>query len=261
MCRRVWYPVIPTQPQGCNDIAPQGALPFLPCYYKKLEIMEIEPIAFFRSPFASKFGIPKQSGLAGTLRGTIKFVPKYRNADALRGMEDFDYLWLVWEFSANKHEATSPVVRPPRLGGNTKVGVFATRSPFRPNRLGLSSVRIDRIDYDAADGPLIHVLGADLMNGTPIYDIKPYVTYADSHPDAHSGFVDATAARRLHVVFPDSLASEFTAEELASLKKVLALDPRPQYHDNPTKVYGMEFARRDVRFRVEDDRLEVVEIG
>lgn len=223
--------------------------------------MEIEPIAFFRSPFATKFGIPKQSGLADTLRGTIKFVPKYRNADALRGMEDFDYLWLVWEFSANKHEATSPVVRPPRLGGNTKVGVFATRSPFRPNRLGLSSVRIDRIDYDAADGPLIHVLGADLMNGTPIYDIKPYVTYADSHPDAHSGFVDATAARRLHVVFPDSLASEFTAEELASLKKVLALDPRPQYHDNPTKVYGMEFARRDVRFRVENDRLEVVEIG
>lgn len=228
---------------------------------KKPKSMEIEPIAFFRSPFATKFGIPKQSGLADTLRGTIKFVPKYRNADALRGMEDFDYLWLVWEFSANKHDATSPVVRPPRLGGNTKVGVFATRSPFRPNRLGLSSVRIDRIDYDAADGPLIHVLGADLMNGTPIYDIKPYVTYADSHPDAHSGFVDATAARRLHVVFPDSLASEFTAEELASLKKVLALDPRPQYHDNPTKVYGMEFARRDVRFRVEDDRLEVVEIG
>ena len=134
--------------------------------------MEIEPIAFFRSPFASKFGIPKQSGLADTLRGTIKFVPKYRNADALRGMEDFDYLWLVWEFSANKHEATSPVVRPPRLGGNTKVGVFATRSPFRPNRLGLSSVRIDRIDYDAAGGPRIHVLGADLLNGTRIYDIN-----------------------------------------------------------------------------------------
>jgi len=159
---------------------PQGALPFLPCYYKKLETMEIEPIAFFRSPFATKFGIPKQSGLADTLRGTIEFVPKYRNADALRGMEDFDYLWLVWEFSANKHEATSPVVRPPRLGGNTKVGVFATRSPFRPNRLGLSSVRIDRIDYDAADGPLIHVLGADLMNGTPIYDIKPYVSTLSS---------------------------------------------------------------------------------
>ena len=195
------------------------------------------------------------------LEGEIVFEPEYRNADALRGIEGFDYLWLIWEFSANRHAAKSPVVRPPVLGGNEKVGVFATRSPFRPNRLGLSSVRIDRIDYDAADGPLIHVLGADLMNGTPIYDIKPYVTYADSHPDARSGFVDATAARRLHVVFPDSLASEFTAEELASLKKVLALDPRPQYHDNPTKVYGMEFARRDVRFRVEDDRLEVVEIG
>lgn len=181
--------------------------------------MEIEPVAFFRSPFATKFGIPKQSGLADTLRGTIEFVPKYRNADALRGMEDFDYLWLVWEFSANRHEATSPVVRPPRLGGNTKMGVFATRSPFRPNRLGLSSVRIDRIDYDAANGPLIHVLGADLMNGTPIYDIKPYVTYADSHPDARSGFVDTTATRRLHVVFPDCLAKGSRPKNLPRSRK------------------------------------------
>ena len=220
--------------------------------------MEIEPIAFFRSPFATKFGIPKQSGLADTLRGTIEFVPKYRNADALRGMEDFDYLWLVWEFSANRHEATSPVVRPPRLGGNTKVGIFATRSPFRPNRLGLSSVRIDRIDYDAADGPLIHVLGADLMNGTPIYDIKPYVTYADSHPDARSGFVDSHAIRRLEVEMSDDVVSAFTKEELESLRGVLELDPRPQYQDIPEKVYGMLFAGKDVKFRVSDGVVRVV---
>ena len=225
------------------------------------EEMTLKVIAHIRTAFPTKFGIPRQSGLVEELRGEIIFTPEYRNPDALRGLEDFSHIWLVWQFSGAVRESWSPTVRPPRLGGNTKGGVSATRSPFRPNRLGLSSVRIDRIDYDAADGPLIHVLGADLMNGTPIYDIKPYVTYADSHPDARSGFVDATAARRLHVVFPDSLASEFTAEELASLKKVLALDPRPQYHDNPTKVYGMEFARRDVRFRVEGDRLEVVEIG
>ena len=229
--------------------------------------MEIEPIAFFRSPFATKFGIPKQSGLADTLRGTIEFVPKYRNADALRGMEDFDYLWLVWEFSANKHEATSPVVRPPRLGGNTKVGVFATRSPFRPNRLGLSSVRIDRIDYDAADGPLIHVLGADLMNGTPIYDIKPYVTYADSHPEAASGFVDDKEWRPLKVVFADEVTESvevtipgWTESDAAALKEVLAQDPRPRYQNDPEKVYGMIFNDMDIRFKVDDDVLTVVEI-
>lgn len=222
--------------------------------------MEIEPIAYFRSPFATKFGIPKQSGLADTLLGQIEFVPRYRNVDALRGMEEFDYLWLIWEFSANRHEATSPVVRPPRLGGNTKMGVFATRSPFRPNRLGLSSVRISAIDYDAPNGPIVHVLGADLMDGTPIYDIKPYVAYADSHPDARSGFVDTHAARRLNVVFSDSLASCFSEEEREALTKVLALDPRPQYHANPEKVYGMAFAGRDVRFRVNDETLEVVEV-
>ena len=152
--------------------------------------MQIEPIAYFHSPFATKFGVPKQSGLVENLEGTIEFVPQYRNADALRGIEAFDYLWLVWEFSANSHAAVSPVVRPPLLGGNTRMGVFATRSPFRPNRIGLSSVRLSHVDLNAPNGPLIHVLGADLMDGTPIYDIKPYVVYADSHPDARSGFVD-----------------------------------------------------------------------
>lgn len=222
--------------------------------------MQIEPIAYFRSPFATKFGVPKQSGLVENLMGTIEFVPQYRNADALRGMEDFDYLWLIWEFSANRHAATSPVVRPPLLGGNRKVGVFASRSPFRPNRLGLSSVRISEIELDATRGPLIHVLGADLMDGTPIYDIKPYVVYADSHPDVRSGFVDKNAIRWLEVVVPDAVAAHYSSDELAALRKVLSLDPRPHYQDNPEKVYGMMYAGKDVKFRVEGDVLTVVEV-
>ena len=222
--------------------------------------MQIEPIAYFRSPFATKFGVPKQSGLVENLMGTIEFVPQYRNADALRGMEDFDYLWLIWEFSANRHAATSPVVRPPLLGGNRKVGVFASRSPFRPNRLGLSSVRISEIELDTTRGPLIHVLGADLMDGTPIYDIKPYVVYADSHLEARSGFVDKNAIRWLEVVVPDAVASRYSSDELAALRKVLSLDPRPHYQDNPEKVYGMMYAGKDVKFRVEGDVLTVVEV-
>lgn len=222
--------------------------------------MQIEPIAYFRSPFATKFGVPKQSGLVENLMGTIEFVPQHRNVDALRGMEDFDYLWLIWEFSANRHAATSPVVRPPLLGGNRKVGVFASRSPFRPNRLGLSSVRISEIELDATRGPLIHVLGADLMDGTPIYDIKPYVVYADSHPEARSGFVDKNAIRWLEVVVPDAVASRYSSDELAALRKVLSLDPRPHYQDNPEKVYGMMYAGKDVKFRVEGDVLTVVEV-
>ena len=162
--------------------------------------MEIFPIAHFESPFPSKFGIPKQSGLVSELRGRIVFVPEYRNRDALRGLEDFDYIWLIWEFSANKHKANSLVVRPPLLGGNTRMGVFATRSPFRPNNLGLSSVRIDSIELDTRRGPVINVLGADLMDGTPIYDIKPYIAYADCHTDVRCGFVDNTPIRRLNVV-------------------------------------------------------------
>lgn len=222
--------------------------------------MQIEPIAYFRSPFVTKFGVPKQSGLVENLMGTIEFVPQHRNVDALRGMEEFDYLWLIWEFSANRHAPTSPVVRPPLLGGNRKVGVFASRSPFRPNRLGLSSVRISEIELDTTRGPLIHVLGADLMDGTPIYDIKPYVVYADSHPEARSGFVDKNAIRWLEVVVPDAVAAHYSSDELAALRKVLSLDPRPHYQDNPEKVYGMMYAGKDVKFRVEGDVLTVVEV-
>lgn len=221
--------------------------------------MQIEPIAYFRSPFATKFGVPKQSGLVDSLQGTIEFVPQYRNADALRGIDEFDYLWLVWEFSANKHAANSPVVRPPLLGGNVRMGVFATRSPFRPNRLGLSSVRIANVELDTTRGPLIHVLGADLMDGTPIYDIKPYVAYADCHPDARSGFVDKHAIRRLTVIIPQTVSSKFNDSQLEALRKVLELDPRPQYHDDAKKVYGMMYAGIDVKFCVADGVLTVVD--
>ncbi len=222
--------------------------------------MEIEPIAHFKSPFASKFGIPKQSGLAENIPGRIVFEPKYRCADALRGLEEFDYLWIIWEFSANRHAAASPVVRPPLLGGNTKMGVFATRSPFRPNRLGLSSVKISGIETDAADGPVIVVNGADLMDGTPIYDIKPYITYADSHEGVRCGFVDKHSNKRLEVDIPATIAAQLTNEEATALREVLSLDPRPRYQNDPDKVYGMPYAGRDVRFKVAGTRLTVVEI-
>ncbi len=221
--------------------------------------MEIHPIAHFVSPFTSKFGIPKQSGLVEELEGEIVFEPGYRQADALRGLEGFDFLWLIWEFSANRHGAASPVVRPPLLGGNARLGVFATRSPFRPNPLGLSCVKIAGIDHDTPQGAVIKVLGADLMDGTPIYDIKPYIVYADSHPDARSGFVDEHGMRRLQVEIPDGIASGFTHRELEALRKTLELDPRPHYQNDPERVYGMPFGRRDIRFQVKDGRLVVVE--
>ena len=221
--------------------------------------MEILPIAHFESPFPSKFGIPKQSGLVSELRGRIVFTREYRNRDALRGLENFDYIWLIWEFSANKHKANSLVVRPPLLGGNTRMGVFATRSPFRPNNLGLSSVRIDSIDLDTTRGPIINVLGADLMDGTPIYDIKPYIVYADSHPDVRNGFVDSTPIRRLKVVIPEQLATRLAPEQLSALRKTLELDPRPHYHDDATKVYGMPSCDTDIHFRVNGDTLYVIE--
>ena len=221
--------------------------------------MEIHPIAHFISPFSSKFGIPKQSGLVEELRGKIIFTSEYRNPDALRGIEDFDYLWLIWEFSANKHKANSLMVRPPLLGGNEKKGVFATRSPFRPNNIGLSSVKIERIDYNTTQGPVIHVLGADLMSGTPIFDIKPYVAYADCHVGARSGFVDTTPIRRLKVVIPESYTKHFSPDDIEILRQTLALDPRPHYQTSEEKLYGMPFGGHDVHFMVKDDTLYVVD--
>ena len=224
--------------------------------------MEIKVIAHFRSPFKSKFGIPKQAGLVADLEGEIVFEPEYRNADSLRGIEGFDFLWLIWEFSANRHAAKSPVVRPPVLGGNEKVGVFATRSPFRPNNIGLSSVRLSSVEWESSRGPVIHVKGADLMDGTPIYDIKPYVVYADCHPDARSGFVDERKWDKLRVEIPDTvktylLSQGLTDAKLAVLVEVLAQDPRPHYQKNPNKVYGMPYEGLDVHFRVKEGVLTV----
>ena len=221
--------------------------------------MEIEAIAHFRSPFSSKFGIPKQSGLVESLKGEIVFVPKYRNRDSLRGLDEFDYIWLIWGFSANPHKATAPVVRPPVLGGNEKAGVFASRSPFRPNALGLSSVRVESVDMETADGPVVRVLGADLMDGTPIYDIKPYVAYADCHDNVRCGFVDRSVNRRLNVEMPADIAQLFDDNSLMSLRKVLELDPRPRYQHDSGKTYGMPFAGYDIHFRVDGDTLIVVD--
>lgn len=225
--------------------------------------MEIKPIAHFRSPFSSKFGIPKQAGLVAELEGQIVFEPEYRNPDYLRGLEGFDFLWLIWEFSANKHKANSPVVRPPVLGGNEKVGVFATRSPFRPNNIGLSSVRISRIEWETSKEPVVHVKGADLMDNTPIYDIKPYVVYADCHPDARSGFVDERKWDRLEVDIPEAVQkrlvkSGLSIEKINILKEVLAQDPRPHYQKNPDKIYGMPYEGLDIHFKVDGKILGVL---
>lgn len=225
--------------------------------------MKIKPIAHFRSPFKSKFGVPKQAGLVAELEGEIVFEPEYRNADALRGIEGFDYLWLIWEFSANRHAAKSPVVRPPVLGGNEKVGVFATRSPFRPNNIGLSSVRLSHVEWESSRGPVIHVKGADLMDGTPIYDIKPYVVYADCHPEARSGFVDERKWDKLQVEISDTvktflLSQGMTEEKIGILKEVLAQDPRPHYQKDPHKVYGMPYEGMDIHFTVCNQILTVV---
>lgn len=222
--------------------------------------MEIDPIASFESPLKSKFGIPRQSGLAPSLTGRIILEPSYRKVEAVRGLEDFDYLWLMWGFSANKEAEKSLTVRPPRLGGNRRLGVFATRSPFRPNNLGLSCVRLDHIDIDAVLGPVIYVLGADLMDHTPIYDIKPYVAYADAHPEARSGFVDDNAWEPLTVDLPPYLAALVPTGYVEALKSVLAQDPRPRYHDDPERVYGMPFLDLDIRFKVDGSVLRIVEI-
>lgn len=224
--------------------------------------MEINPIARFHSPFSTKFGIPKQSGLVQELEGKIVFEPDYRHEEALRGIDEFDFLWLIWEFSGNRHGAASLMVRPPLLGGNTKMGVFATRSPFRPNPLGLSSVKIKEVEWDTPVGPVIHVCGGDLMDGTPIYDIKPYIAYSDCHMGARSGFVDTNPIRRLRVVIPDDIAHRFDDRERETLIKILELDPRPHYQNDAQKVYGMPFKDYDIHFTVSTNGvLTVIDLG
>lgn len=222
--------------------------------------MEITPIAHIRTDFGSKFGVPRQSGVVEELRATIVFEPAYRNPDALRGLTDFSHLWLIWHFSEVKQEGWSPTVRPPRLGGNTRMGVFATRSPFRPNPIGLSAVRIVGVDLHTPDGPVITVAGADLMDGTPIFDIKPYIAYADSHPDAKGGFIEGLTDRSVRVNCDEALLSPLSDDTRKSLLAVLAHDPRPTYQNDPERVYGMEFAGHNVRFTVADGVLTVVEL-
>ena len=224
------------------------------------EEMTLKVIAHIRTAFPTKFGIPRQSGLVDSLRGEVIFTPEYRNADAVRGLEDFSHIWLVWQFSGAVRDSWSPTVRPPRLGGNTRMGVFATRSPFRPNPLGLSSVQLEAIEHRPDVGPVLIVRGADLMDGTPIYDIKPYIPYADCHPDAQAGFTTQLDERMVTVECPPELLNKIPAETQPALLAVLSHDPRPSYQNDPERVYGMAFAGWNVRFRVQEKTLTVCEI-
>ena len=214
-------------------------------------------IAHIENDFSTKFGIPRQSGLVNSLRSRIVFAPEYRNPDAFRGLEDFSHVWLIWEFSQAVRQKWSPTVRPPRLGGNTRMGVFATRSPFRPNPVGLSAVQLEEVVLHGADAPYLVVSGADLMNGTPIYDIKPYLPHIDSHPDARGGFAVPAAEHRLKVVFPEQWLEKVPEQLRDGLTEVLAQDPRPSYQHDPERIYGFGFARLEVKFTVDGDVLTV----
>lgn len=221
---------------------------------------ELKVIARIRTDLPDKFGVPRQSGLIPELRGRIVFESEYRSVDAVRGLEDFSHLWLVWQFSKAVRDTWSPLVRPPRLGGNEKMGVFATRSPFRPNALGLSSVELEKVELDKELGPVIHVRGVDMMDGTPIFDIKPYLVYADSHPDAVGGWTDVVQRRELNVAFDEELIKKVPEEQQKALLAVLRGDPRPRYQDDPQRIYGMTFAQLNIKFRVEGETLYVVDV-
>jgi len=225
-----------------------------------MDSVQIEAIARMKSDFPTKFGIPRQSGLVEELRSTVIFEPKFRNPDALRGIEGYSHLWIIWQFSEAVRDAWSPTVRPPRLGGNTRMGVFATRSPFRPNSLGLSSVRLLGVEQTEEFGTVLHVGGADLMDGTPIFDIKPYIPYGDSHPEATGGFTDTAGDFLLRVDFPEDLLDRMPEEMREAAVGVLSHDPRPSYQRKPGRVYGLTFAGFDIRFTVEEDVLTVVSV-
>ena len=222
------------------------------------ETMEI--IAHIHTDFPAKFGIPRQSGLVEELKGRIVFEPEYRNPDAFRGLDGYSHIWLLWKFSGTKRHSWSATVKPPRLGGNKRMGVFATRSPFRPNDIGLSSVKLERLEMDPEFGPVLHVAGADLMDGTAIYDIKPYLPYTDSHPDALSGFAGDVLDYELQVDFPNRWLSMIPKEKQEAIIAVLKQDPRPSYQNIPDRIYGVEFSGFDVRFTVQDQRLTVCEV-
>ena len=224
-----------------------------------MEFFPVKVIARIQNDFTEKFGIPRQSGLAESVISRIVFEPEYRNDDALRGIEDFSHLWLIWQFSKAVREDWSPTVRPPRLGGNTRLGVFATRSPFRPNPLGLSSVRLLGTER-TAEGTVLLVAGADLLDGTPIFDIKPYIPYCDSHPDASGGFTDTAGDFLLEVNFPEALLCKLPEEKQAAVKEILSHDPRPSYQNDPERIYGLSYGGWDIRFTVKDHTLLVQEV-
>lgn len=222
--------------------------------------MELKVVARVRSPFGSKFAVPRQSGLVPELRSRLVFEPGFRSREALRGIEGFSHLWLIWGFSENEGKGWSPTVRPPRLGGNARVGVFASRSPFRPNPLGLSCVRLLEVEWEGPEGPTLLLGGADLTDGTPVYDIKPYIAYADSIPEAAGGFTGGEKPPRLPVICPPEEREKLLPEAWAALEGALACDPRPHYHHDPERVYGFPFAGREVRFRVTAEGVEVISI-
>ena len=224
------------------------------------ENIPLRIIAHIHSDFPTKFGIPRQSGLIHELKAAVVFEPEYRNPDALRGLEGYTYIWLIWQFSETARQGWSPTVRPPRLGGNTRMGVFASRSPFRPNPIGLSSVRLERIELQSPFGPILHVAGADLMDNTPTYDIKPYLPYVDSHPDAAGGFALQSHEGFLQVNVPSGLLERIPPDRRDALLAVLAQDPRPAYQNTPDRVYGMEYAGFEIRFTVSGHTLTVCEI-
>ena len=224
------------------------------------ETHTLRVIARIRSDFPTKFGVPRQSGLVEALKSTVVFEPPYRNPDALRGLESFSHIWLIWQFSGAVRESWSPTVRPPRLGGNARMGVFATRSPFRPNPIGLSAVRLEGVDLHTPDGPVLRVAGADLMDGTPIYDIKPYLAYGDCIPEAGAGYTSNLPERLLEVDLPERWLALVPQDRREALLGVLAHDPRPSYQRDPERVYGLSFAGLDVRFTVTGDVLTVCQI-
>ena len=220
----------------------------------------MQTIARIHTDFPTKFGVPRQSGLAGALESRIVFEPEFRNPDAVRGLEDFSHIWLIWQFDRALRDGWSPTVLPPKLGGKTRVGVFATRSPFRPNSIGLSSVRLTGVELHTPDGPVLHDAGADLVDRTPIFDIKPYLPYADSHPDAVDAFDGRREGSDLRVVFPPELEAMIPEEKREGLRQALACGPKPGYQHDPTRRYGFNFCGRDVRFTVDGEILTVVEI-
>ena len=226
-----------------------------------MNAISMKIIARMKSDFPSKFGIPRQSGIVEELHSTIIFEPEFRNPDALRGIEEFSHIWLIWQFSEAVRQEWSPTVRPPRLGGNVRMGVFATRSPFRPNNLGLSSVKLLGVEHTKEYGTVLHVAGADLMDGTPIFDIKPYIPYGDSHPEATGGFTDQAKDFILEVIFPQHLLVKIPQDKQAAAIGVLSHDPRPSYQKQADRVYGLNFAGFDIRFQVSEDTLTVLEVS